>query len=157
MHRYVTIRPTTQYLRSTVPFRGKNLEINCIVLMFQIGEWSFVISQIPKFNSSISWSTNENVFNLRIKFNRGDQSLMTLIRVHHLFLRSICTCSAVPKSNNRVLMAWKNQISAGSVQRGRNLMICMNSLFNYKCFININYLNGMVVTSSHQVHIILPT
>ena len=79
MHRYVTIRPTTQYLRSTVPFRGKDLEICSIILVFQIGEWSFVISQIPKFNSSISGSTNENVFNLGIKFNRGDQSLMTLI------------------------------------------------------------------------------
>ena len=54
MHRYVTIGPTTQYLRSTVPFSGKNLEIDSVVLVFQITERSFIISQIPKFNGSVS-------------------------------------------------------------------------------------------------------
>lgn len=70
MHRYVTIGPTTQYLRRTVPFSGKNLEIDSVVFVFQITERSFIISQIPKFNSSVSRSTNENVFILWIKFNR---------------------------------------------------------------------------------------
>lgn len=81
---------------------------------------------------------------------------MTLIRVHHLFLRPISSCSAVPKSNNRVLVARNNQISTRSVQRGRYFMIRKNWLFNHKSFININYLNRMVLATSDQVDIILP-
>ena len=151
MYRNLAVRSATQDLRWTVPFGGENFEFVILILQFQIGKGLLVIPKVPKFDCSILWSTDENIFDLRVEFDLGNPSWMSLILVDHLLNRSFLATSNIPETNARVFASWKDQMTLWGVHASWNFIICLDYLFYQEWFFDVNYLNSMIFTSCNKI------
>ena len=119
----MTIWSSTYDLRGAVPLNCEYLEVLIVFaalllllrLMLEVGEWLFIISEIPQFDCAVYWPTYEEIFDLGVEFDLGYPSAMAFVGVGHLLRGSLLSGTGIPKADDGVFTACQREEVLGGV------------------------------------------